>query len=112
MSIGDTLRDLRELRRMKLTAQLAPVELAELLDLVDGMADRLKQYEGDRDVVLTPGNCRSCAAPIVWVTMSTTGAMNPLDPRMLNVVTDDGRVVRGRESHFGSCPHRDKHRKK
>lgn len=47
--------------------------------------------------------CRSCGAPVVWGTLN--GKPHPLNPRVLTVVTDDGACVRGRESHFATCPH-------
>jgi hypothetical protein len=47
--------------------------------------------------------CKGCNAPIVWVRTSADRLI-PCDPAVLTVVTDDGRIVRGRESHFATCP--------
>lgn len=53
--------------------------------------------------------CRSCGAEIVWG-VTEHGAAIPLNPRVLTVVDENGRVVRGRESHFATCPHAAAHR--
>lgn len=53
--------------------------------------------------------CRSCGAEIVWVKLAT-GKNAPCDPAVLTIHTEDGRTVRGRRSHFASCPNADQHR--
>lgn len=55
-------------------------------------------------------SCRSCDAPIVWI-KSPAGKSIPCDPPVLSVVTDAGEVVRGRISHFATCPNAAQHRK-
>lgn len=50
-----------------------------------------------------PGTCRLCGAAIVWIRTAADKAM-PCDPPMLTVVTDAGLTVRGRVSHFATCP--------
>lgn len=76
--------------------------------------------------------CRSCDAPVLWVTMEGSGKSNPLDPEPVengNVETftgEDGRPM-GRVltdasdrlfspplyvSHFSSCPNAKEHRKR
>lgn len=57
------------------------------------------------------GTCRSCGAEIVWG-LTEGGAAIPLNPRLLTVIDDAGRVVRGRETHFATCPRADAHRRK
>ena len=55
--------------------------------------------------------CKTCGAEIVWVT-TTAGKRMPLDITYKTVVTNDGKVVLGRESHFSTCPDADIHRKR
>lgn len=63
--------------------------------------------------------CRSCQSEIVWAT-SQKGKAMPLDPKVVTVVeTVDGpdgrevvRMVRGRVSHFATCPNANEHRKR
>lgn len=57
-----------------------------------------------------PGTCRSCRAPIVWV-RTRSGKPMPLDPTVITIVTDEGDTIRGRISHFGTCPNAAAHRK-
>ena len=59
----------------------------------------------------TASTCRSCGAEIVWVT-TPAGKQMPLDPHVLTVVADGGETVRGRVSHFASCPNAAAHRKR
>lgn len=47
--------------------------------------------------------CRGCGAHIVWI-RTKAGRLNPCDPKELAVVTEAGEVVRGRVSHFATCP--------
>lgn len=56
-----------------------------------------------------PARCTSCGAPIRWVRTAAGQAM-PCDPALVTVVTDDGRTVRGRTSHFATCPTAAEHR--
>lgn len=71
------------------------------------------------------GVCRSCKAPILWVTMAKSGKANPLDPAPCkegNIIIRDGKGVTlpkiEREdygdlylSHFVTCPNRAQHKK-
>jgi len=56
---------------------------------------------------MTPegGHCSKCGAVIKWIVMKDSKKRMPLEARPLTIVTDDGEVVRGRESHFAHCPH-------
>lgn len=74
--------------------------------------------------------CRSCGAEIAWVKTSS-GANMPVDPDYIHyheakegdkLVTDCGQVLhvwpdaafrnlKGRISHFSTCPNADEHRK-
>lgn len=60
--------------------------------------------------------CRSCQAPIIWVTSATTKRPMPLDAKPeKRVVVDEhhvGRVVDAYVSHFSTCPNAAQHRKK
>lgn len=56
-----------------------------------------------------PGICRSCGAAIVWV-VTTSRARMPCDDKIRTLVTDEGVIVRGRESHFATCPNANEHR--
>lgn len=62
-----------------------------------------------------PGQCRSCGASIVWVTMKS-GKKAPLDSKpekrvVLHPTTGKGHVVDAYVSHFVTCPDRDQHRR-
>lgn len=48
-------------------------------------------------------NCRGCGQPMVWI-KSPKGRPIPCDPAVITVVTDAGEVVKGRVSHFATCP--------
>jgi len=59
--------------------------------------------------------CRSCGAPILWVTMESGKSM-PVNPERLRVVLTNrdytgGTVITGHLPHWATCPHADKHRK-
>lgn len=54
--------------------------------------------------------CKSCGAAIVWG-KAAAGKAIPLDPAVLSVVTEAGEVVRGRISHFATCPDAAQHRR-
>jgi hypothetical protein len=61
------------------------------------------------------GSCRSCGAPVLWVTM-VSGKKMPLDqvPKKLVVLgplpEQQGQVVDCYTSHFATCPNAAKHR--
>lgn len=62
---------------------------------------------------MEPGECRTCKAPIYWVT-TENGKRMPLDRgRQVRVVFVDGRwkAVGAYTSHFSSCKDRDVFRK-
>ena len=54
--------------------------------------------------------CRSCGAPVVWIYGATRRMI--CNPEVLTVITDEGLVVKGRESHFSTCPDADKWRRR
>lgn len=49
------------------------------------------------------GMCRYCGRLVKWVT-SPKGKKLALEPAPLQIVTDEGFTVRGRESHVPYCP--------
>lgn len=64
-----------------------------------------------------PPTCRSCGAPIFFVRSrkiepgTKKQKWIPVDNKYLTVVTDEGTVVKGRVSHFSTCPNAAEHRK-
>lgn len=47
--------------------------------------------------------CQACGKEIVFVG-TENGSLMPCNPRGITIITPDGRTVRGRETHFASCP--------
>ena len=48
--------------------------------------------------------CKRCGADIEFVRMKS-GKFNPVNAKpVFIIITDDGRVEAGRESHFSNCP--------
>lgn len=97
MTLADRLRELAgELEIVPLTASA-----------VDTVAARLRNIARQRDLAAAPvatSTCSgpTCKRPIVWGKLG--GKPHPLDPQILAVVTADGHVVRGRQSHYATCP--------
>jgi hypothetical protein len=80
----------------------------KLQQLGDGYVTVRKPFEAS---VSDTSPCSTCGKPIVWVRMQSGKAM-PCDPGNVTIVTDDGRVVRGRIAHWATCPTADQHRRK
>lgn len=55
--------------------------------------------------------CKSCEAPILWVTVERTHKSMPVNPEFVTVVTETGMVIQGHVSHFATCPQAAEHRK-
>ena len=49
------------------------------------------------------GVCEKCGSEIIFVP-TPTNKFVPCNPRVLQIVTAEGKVVRGREAHFATCP--------
>lgn len=49
--------------------------------------------------------CSGCSAEILWV-KTEKGRPMPCDPKLLTVVTEDGRTVKGYTPHWATCPKR------
>ena len=58
------------------------------------------------------GRCRSCGAEIFWIKNTQTGKLIPCDPRVRTVITETGNCIKGRETHFATCPQAEEWRKK
>lgn len=59
-----------------------------------------------------PAECRSCKAPIYWVTMAS-GRKMPIDrggQKRVAEVDGTWRVLTAYKSHFESCPNAKEHR--
>lgn len=59
--------------------------------------------------------CRSCGAPILWVTMASGKSM-PVNPERLRVVLanadyTEGTVITAYVPHWATCPNAKQHRK-
>jgi len=54
--------------------------------------------------------CKGCGHPIVWMKTKTGKAM-PVNKMQLTILTEQGDVVKGYESHFSTCPQADFFRK-
>lgn len=82
------------------------VPRAEILSI---MRDIAHNYDPPDVAKLPNSRCNSCGMRILWGKQSNRS--HPLDPKILNVLTAEGTLVRGRESHFVSCPNAKEHRK-
>lgn len=60
-------------------------------------------------------SCRSCGAPIDWITMQDTQKKMPIDRKLQVIVVRNpdgtGRCVSGYFSHFATCPRAAEHRR-
>ena len=83
------------------------VPRAEILSI---MRDIAHKYDPPDATKLPDSRCNSCGMRIIWG--KQRNKVHPLDPKILNVLTAEGKLVRGRESHFVSCPNAHNHRKK
>jgi len=56
--------------------------------------------------------CKACKAKILWAEIAATKKLMPVDNKYVNIVTDDGRLERGMQTHYTSCPFAAQFRKK
>jgi len=49
------------------------------------------------------GFCKSCTAPIYWIT-TVNGKNMPVNREVKVILDDMGKLIRGHESHFSTCP--------
>jgi len=57
--------------------------------------------------------CKSCGAPIRWVTMKATGRRMPVEVENTTIVgqgSGGGFIVKGNIPHWANCPGADNHR--
>ena len=80
---------------------------AEILSV---MRDIAHKYDPPDVAKLPNSRCRSCGMRIFWGKLN--GATHPFDPKILVIGDPDGKIVKGRESHFVSCPNAKGHRGK
>ena len=86
------------------------VPASEILTLMREIAKEYEPLNAEKLAKMAnSGRCDSCGMRIVWGRQN--GKPHSLDPRVLVIVTDAGKVERGRESHFVSCPNASEHRK-
>lgn len=81
-----------------MTTGQAWIGLPDEVATLRGLADRLDET--------LPGDAATCSGaqcgrPIVWVDLG--GKPHPCDPAIRAIVVD-GKIVRGRESHYATCP--------
>ena len=55
--------------------------------------------------------CGKCDAPLKWIKTPKGKAM-PCNTALKTIVTADGKVVQGYESHFATCAYAEHFRKK
>lgn len=96
MTWADKLRELAaDLERARLTATE-----------VDAIARRMLALAATLDgwSAVAPTTCAgpACGRPIVWVKLG--GRAHPCDPALVSIIDADGRIVRGRQSHYATCP--------
>lgn len=56
--------------------------------------------------------CGSCGDPIIWITNAKSGNAGPYNTKRVVVTTAKGETVSGFVSHFATCPHANRHRKR
>ena len=81
------------------------VPRAEILSIMRDIAHKYDPSNADK---LPNSRCKSCGMRIFWGKLN--GADHPFDPKVLVIGTAAGKVERGRESHFVSCPNATAHR--
>ena len=87
------------------------VPSSEILSIMREIAKTMDPPDASElSKIANAGRCRSCGMRIVWGRQN--GDPHPLDPKVLNIITlGEMENVRGRESHFVSCPNANQHRK-
>ena len=93
--------------KLDILEQMYGVPADEILSIMRDIAHKYDPPDAEK---LPKSRCNSCGMRIIWGKQS--GKSHPLDPKILNIVTDTGELARGRESHFVSCPNASQHRKK
>ena len=81
------------------------VTRAEILPIMRDIAHKYDPLDVEN---LPNSRCKSCGMRIFWGKLN--GGAHPFDPKILVIGTDEGKIERGRESHFVSCPNAKEHR--
>lgn len=55
--------------------------------------------------------CGMCNQPIIWRVAKKTGKRVPLEPKVRQILDEEGNVVRGNETHFAYCKYADSYRR-
>lgn len=55
--------------------------------------------------------CRACGVYIEWI-KTKAGAMMPVDPALITIITEDGEMKKGFIPHWATCPHAEYFKKK
>lgn len=55
--------------------------------------------------------CKACGKVIKFIKTENGKAM-PVDETLITIVTDEGKVVRGRIPHWATCPQANRFRKR
>lgn len=79
---------------------------AHILRIMRAIAHKHDPLDAEK---LPISRCGSCGMRIYWGKLN--GEPHPYDPQILVIGTDEGKIVRGRESHFVSCPNAKAHRR-
>ena len=80
---------------------------AKILRIMRAIAHKHDPLDAEK---LPISRCGSCGMRIYWGKLNE--GPHPFDPQILVIGTDEGEIVRGRESHFVSCPNAHNHRQK
>ena len=55
--------------------------------------------------------CKGCNVPIYWI-RTKRGQNMPVERRKVTICTASGQVIQGYVCHWGTCPDRDRFKKK
>jgi len=71
----------------------------------------IKQLKEERKMT-TRCKDKGCGAEIEFVNNPKTGKKIPVEPKKVWILTDDGKMVKGKVCHFSTCPGADTFRKR
>ncbi len=66
----------------------------------------IKKCSGDGEKIpkdFTKAICKGCGIYIEWV-KTEKGKNMPVDPNEITIITDEGKMVKGRIPHWATCP--------
>ncbi len=82
---------------------------AQLLEQGDAVELAIAILDHITGAVPDESLCGSCHKPIMWI-QTVNGRPAPVDPRRLQITSEDGTSHYGYESHFASCTTAKEHR--